>query len=266
VQTSFGGGGSVPSDVFVAKLNATGTAFVYSTYLGGSNDDVGNGIAVDGSGNAYVTGYTHGNFPVTAGAMQTTFGAGFVPYAGGYVGADAFVAKLNATGSALVYSTYLGGGGDDIGQGIAVDGSGNAYVTGSTTGSFPTTPDAYQTATGGAARLAFMAKVNPSGTALSYSTYLGGSTGASAFGIAMDSVGRLRHGHQWRLFPSRHGANDLRRPGNLRHVWRRLRGQVRIGRERDYADEQFLSLRGQYQRQWTGNSERAERHGMDGGE
>ncbi len=107
------------------------TALVYSTYLGGSGDDDGNGIAVDGSGNAYVTGLTKSstNFP-TQNPIQG---------ANGRRSADAFVTKINAAGNALVYSTYLGGSGDDYGNGIAVDGSGNAYVTGYTESTnFPT--------------------------------------------------------------------------------------------------------------------------------
>ena len=112
-------------DAFVTKLNAAGTALVYSTYLGGSGDDGGLGIAVDQAGNAYVTGLpTPGSgFPGTAGSLiQSTYGGGTD---------DAFVTKLNAAGTALVYSTYLGGSGDDDGNGIAVDAAGNAYVTGS---------------------------------------------------------------------------------------------------------------------------------------
>src|SRR5207244_3352497 len=119
--TTFFGGNA---DGFVAKLNPTGSALVYSTYLGGSGDDDSGGIAVDAQGNAYVTGRTtSSNFPTTAGAFQTTFGGD----------SDAFVTMLNPTGSALVYSSYLGGHDEDIGRGIAVDGQGNAYVTGETT-------------------------------------------------------------------------------------------------------------------------------------
>src|SRR5439155_1551224 len=116
-------------DAFVAQLNPTGSALVYSTYLGGSSGDEGNGIAVDPAGNAYVTGRTDSpNFP-TVNPLQ--------PASGG--GSDAFVAKLNPTGSALAYSTYLGGSGGDIGFGIAADTAGNAYVTGYTTSTnFPT--------------------------------------------------------------------------------------------------------------------------------
>jgi hypothetical protein len=113
----------------------------YSTYLGGSGNDQGLGIAVDSAGNAYVTGITGStNFATTAGASQTIYGGG---------SEDAFVTKLNSTGSGLVYSTYLGGGGgfgNDEGRGIAVDPAGNAYVTGNTNSpNFPTTPGAFQT-------------------------------------------------------------------------------------------------------------------------
>src|SRR5439155_834674 len=119
-QTTLHGGG----DAFVTKLNPTGSALVYSTYLGGSGFDSGFRIAVDGAGNAYVTGDTFStNFPTTSGAFQTTFGGGV---------RDAFVTKLNPTGSALVYSTYLGGSEADGGRAIAVDAAGNAYVTGIT--------------------------------------------------------------------------------------------------------------------------------------
>jgi hypothetical protein len=109
----------------------------YSTYLGGSGNDQGIGIAVDAAGNAYVAGNTTStNFPTTAGAFQTTNQGSH----------DAFVTKLNPTGSGLLYSTYLGGSGDDYGNGIAVDGAGDAYVTGSTTSTnFPTTAGACRT-------------------------------------------------------------------------------------------------------------------------
>src|SRR5207253_2321486 len=153
---------------FVTKLNAGGTGLVYSTYLGGNSSDDGYGIAVDSSGDAYVTGFTSSsNFPTTASAFQT-----------GLVGAqDAFVTKLNATGTGLMYSTYLGGSGSlgDQGYGIAVDSAGNAYVTGSTSSSdFPTVSGAFQTALVGL-RSAFVTKLNDTGTRLAYSNFLGGS-------------------------------------------------------------------------------------------
>src|SRR5438876_7048292 len=125
-------------------------------------DDYGNGIAVDASGNAYVTGDTASwDFPVTAGAAQTTLGGGI----------DAFVAKLNSDGSVLSYATYLGGGLLDSGAGIAVGPSGNAYVTGQTSsGIFPTTVGAFQTAAAPAAvSEAFAAELDSTGRRLIYS-------------------------------------------------------------------------------------------------
>src|SRR4029077_8352244 len=131
LQAAYGG----ISDAFVAKINAGGSALVYSTYLGGTAADFGNGIALDGAGNAYVTGLTEStNFPSTPGAFQTTCGGGDQACRYG----DAFVTKINAAGSAFVYSTFLGGNSEDEGRGIALDSAGNAYVTGDTSsGNFP---------------------------------------------------------------------------------------------------------------------------------
>jgi hypothetical protein len=171
-------------DVFVTKLNATGTALVYSTYIGGSNGDVGYGIAVDGSGNAYVTGVTDSpDYDVTPGAFQTTKSTTTL------YETDVFVTKLNATGTALVYSTYIGGSGGDEGHGIAVDGSGNAYVTGWTfSTNYDVTPGAFQTTNGGS-RDVFATELNETGTALVYSTYIGGSGGDEGKAIAVDGSG-----------------------------------------------------------------------------
>jgi hypothetical protein len=182
-QTTFGGTAFFGGDVFVSKLNAAGSALVYSTYLGGSGDEFGNRIAVDASGHAYVTGATAStNFPTTPGAFQTTFGGGT------FVG-DGFVSKLNAAGSALLYSTYLGGSNDDFGTGILVDGSTNAYVTGSTASTnFPTTPGSFQTTLKGPED-AFVSKLNATGSALLYSTYLGGSDFDTGGTIAVDTSG-----------------------------------------------------------------------------
>jgi len=169
-------------NAFVTKLNLAGSApLLYSTYLGGSSDDRGVGVAVDSAGNAYVTGYsTSTDFPTTPGAFQTT-------YAGG---ADVFVTKLNPAGSTpLLYSTYLGGSGQDIGQAIAVNASGNAFVTGKTSGSFPTTAGAFQSAFGGGGSDVFATRLNPSGSAPIYSTYLGGAGDDSGYGIALDGSG-----------------------------------------------------------------------------
>jgi uncharacterized repeat protein (TIGR01451 family) len=166
-------------DVFVTKLNATGTALVYSTYLGGSSDDAVQAIAVDLSGNAYVTGYTQSlNFP-TANAIQAAFGGGV---------RDAFVTKLNAAGSALVYSSYLGGSGNDQGAEIDVDSFGNAYLAGGTMSTNFPTANAVQAANAGGFD-AFVTKLNAAGSALVYSTYLGGSAFDEAGGVAVDSSG-----------------------------------------------------------------------------
>jgi Bacterial Ig-like domain (group 3)/Beta-propeller repeat len=175
LQPASGGGG----DAFVAKINPTGSALVYSTYLGGSDNDDGIGIVVDSARNAYVTGDTFStNFP-TKNPLQAASGSGL----------DAFVSKINPTGSTLVYSTYLGGSGLDQGDGIAVDSAGNAYVVG-TTGStdFPT-KNPLQGANAGGEWDAFVAKINPAGSALVYSTYLGGSGLDGGVSIAVDSAG-----------------------------------------------------------------------------
>jgi roadblock/LC7 domain-containing protein len=181
VQTILGGAAYV-SDAFVCKLNTTGSALVYSTYLGGSDFDAGHAIAVDASRNVYVTGTTgSADFPVTAGAFQTAI-------AGSY---DVFVTKLNAAGSALVYSTYLGGTNYDEAGGLAVDASRNVYVTGTTVATnFPVTSGALQTALTGFSD-AFVTKLNAAGSALVYSTYLGGSDSESAAGIALDTSGNV---------------------------------------------------------------------------
>jgi len=169
-------------DAFVAKLTPVGNALVYSTYLGGSGDDYGSGIAVDRAGAAYVTGTTAStNFP-TAHALQSRYGGG------DYF--DAFVAKLTPAGNALVYATYLGGSGDDVGHGIAVDGAGAAYVTGETSSvNFPTTANALQPRFGGGSQDAFVTKLTPAGGGLVYSTYLGGDGSDRGHGIAVDRAG-----------------------------------------------------------------------------
>lgn len=166
-------------DAFVAKLNPEGTLLEYSSYLGGVSYDYGYGIAVDTDSNAYITGWTYSNnFPVTEGAADTTLG---------YY--DAFVAKFNASGTALVYATYVGGGNNDYGRAIALDGDGNAYVTGNTYwGDFPTSADAAYPTTQGESD-AFVAKLNASGTALDYATYLGGRFDDYGYGIAVDGLG-----------------------------------------------------------------------------
>ena len=159
-------------DAFVAKVNPDGTALVYAGYIGGTLLDAGFGIAVDGAGNAYVTGFTdstEASFPVTVGPDLTFNGGSF----------DAFVAKVNAAGTTLDYAGYIGGARIEVGNGIAVDGTGNAYVTGftdSTEASFPVTVGPDLTFNGGSFD-AFVAKVNATGTGLAYAGYIGGIGG-----------------------------------------------------------------------------------------
>jgi hypothetical protein len=223
---------STCNDAFAAKFNPSGSALVYSTYLGGSPATLGYGIAVDSSGDAYVTGGTYTtNFPTTPGAYQTVCSNtnNYPPPNCNYNG---FVTKLNPTGSAPIYSTYLGGTGDTLNAGIAVDGAGNAYVTGlgafvtklnpsgsalvyanylaccgsgiaidgsgnawvsggTNSNDFPTTPGAFQTIcnAGGSSCVdhgaAFLSKLDPSGSFLVYSTYLGGNKGGGSAGHAV---------------------------------------------------------------------------------
>jgi hypothetical protein len=168
-------------DAFLTKLDAAGTALVYSTYLGGSEDDRSSRIAVDTAGNAYVTGTTNSpDFP-TKNPLQPAHGGGF---------SDPFVTKLNAAGSALVYSTYLGGSGGEFGAAIAVDSDGNAYVTGQTSSpDFPIKNPLQSTLHG---IDAFVTKLNAVGSALVYSTYLGGNEtafGDVASSVAVDAAG-----------------------------------------------------------------------------
>jgi centrosomal CEP192-like protein/beta-propeller repeat-containing protein len=169
-------------NTYVTKLNADGTALVYSTYLGGSTEEVcGSQIAVDSEGSLYVDGIAFSpDFPTTPGAFQTSL-----------VGsADAFVTKLNPAGTALAYSTLLGGSGIEFVSGIAVDDGGNAYVTGATSSTdFPTTPGALHITYEGGPEDAFVTKINPSGTSLVYSTYLGGTGDDVGAGMALDSDG-----------------------------------------------------------------------------
>ncbi len=178
-QKSIAGG----VDVFVLKLNRTGTALVYSTYLGGSGTEYPFGIAVDSSGEAYTLGNAgSSNFPVTAGAFQTTCAS--CPGS-----PDVFLTKFNSTGSALVYSTYIGGSGDDRAFGITLDSSNNAYFVGWTTSTdYPTTTGAFQTSNAGGISDAFVTEMNAAGSALVYSTYLGGTGQDVGFGIALDSA------------------------------------------------------------------------------
>lgn len=167
-------------DVFVTKLNSTGTGILYSTYLGARRgSSYGYAIAVDGAGNAYITGTTDSaSFPVTAGAYQTT-----------NTGVASFVAKLNSSGNALAYSTYINTASSSA---LAIDFSGNAYVAGKATSGFSITPNAFQTnnrSTVSPYQNGFVLKLNAAGSAAIYATYLGGSANDSVNGIAVDSSG-----------------------------------------------------------------------------
>jgi len=184
---SHGGGtcGTAPNtypcpDAFVLKLNPTGSALAYATFLGGDATDQGKGIAVDVSGAAYVAGWAGSfNFPTTPGAFDTTRNGG----------SDAFVVKLNATGSALAYATFLGGSLSDFSSAVAVDGNGAAYVTGWTNSSdFPTTAGAFDRSFNGGGDT-FVARLNSTGSALAYATFLGGNDWDWGRGIAVDGSG-----------------------------------------------------------------------------
>jgi hypothetical protein len=180
IQPSNGGG----LDAFVTKINPGGTAIVYSTFLGGSGTDAGNGIAVDGEGNAYVAGETASTtFPgVSGSSIQPANGGGAF---------DAFVTKIDPTGTAIVYSTFLGGSGSDDAFGLAIDGAGNVYLTGRTDSTtFPGVgATSIQPANGGGTFDVFVTKINPTGTAIVYSTFLGGSGDDEGQGIAVDGAG-----------------------------------------------------------------------------
>jgi len=184
-----------PNDVTVSKLNPTGTALVWSTYMGGTPTalpagngsdpwEFGRAIAIDSSGNVYVTGQTtSSNFPITKGAFRTTL------HVNPFDATDAFVTKLNPSGSQLIYSTFLGGSGLDDALAITVDNTGSAYVTGETgSADFPITPGAPQTKFVGSGSQAYVTKLNPAGSALVYSTFLGGSNVQMGNRVVVDAA------------------------------------------------------------------------------
>jgi len=178
VQDTFAGGSW---DAFVTKINAAGSALDYSTYLGGSYNDAGYGIAVDGSGNATMIGRSESsNFPVTPEAFDTTYhGSG-----------DVLVAQLNATGSALIYCTFIGGYASEYGRSVVLDDAGNAYLAGDTESpDFPANYGAFDSTFNGW-KDAFVAKLNTTGSDLTYATFLGGDDPDIAYGIAIDEAGK----------------------------------------------------------------------------
>ncbi len=169
-------------DAFVARVKADGMGLDYAGYIGGNGDDQGRGIAVDANGNAYVTGLTtspEATFPM-AGNLDPTFNGG----------TDAFVAKINSSGSSISYSGYVGGSAIDEAYGVAIDGSGNAYITGRTTSTEATFPETVGPDLSFNGMIdAFVAKINSAGSALSYAGYIGGGGDDEGFGIAVDSGG-----------------------------------------------------------------------------
>ncbi|MFC1683208.1 SBBP repeat-containing protein [Candidatus Zixiibacteriota bacterium] len=194
-------------EAFVTKVNASGTALVYSTFLGGGSIDEGRDIAVDSSGNAFVTGFTWSNdFPTTSGAFDNTHSI-----------QDAFVAKLNPAGDSLAFSTFLGGTLFDLGYGIAVDGQGRVFVTGATNASdFPTTPGALDTIFNEGDQDAFITRLNSTGSALGFSTFLGGSGWDEGRDLELDvSGGIYAVGYSNSLnFPTTPAAYDTMHNGN----------------------------------------------------
>jgi uncharacterized protein (TIGR03437 family) len=190
----------VTGDAFVSKLNPAGSALVFSTYLGGSSDDVGLSIALDSSNNVLVGGYTLStNFPVTAGAPDSSFGGSEVQNEF-FTSGDGFLSKLSASGSSLIFSTYLGGAGDDAVTGVASAPDGTSWATGFTSSqNFPISATAVQPVYGGYYVLPFLIEdlvgdafatgVNSTGTALVYSSYLGGSNNDMGTSIAVDPNG-----------------------------------------------------------------------------
>lgn len=180
-QGEFGGAGDFAGDLFVAKIDPTRSALVYATYLGGSGDERADGIAVDSTGAAYVTGDTEStDYPTTPGAFQPEYRGGSY---------DGFVTKLAPSGTTLVYSTYLGGTANDFGRDITVDSTGAAYVAGDTFSTDFPAVNAAQPTFGGRIFDAFVTKLNPAGSAAVYSTYLGGGSYDVAGGIDVDDAG-----------------------------------------------------------------------------
>jgi hypothetical protein len=188
---------------FAAELSVDGSSLVYSTYLSGDSYAAGTSIALDSAGDAYVAGWAGAGFPVTAGAYQTT------PMSPPVLGLNGFLTKLNPSGSAQVYSTYFGGPAFIQYLYVAVDTAGAAYLAGTAGSPFPVTAGAYQTVFGGGVFDAFVSKLNPAGSALVYSTFLGGDSYEMAEAIAVDGQGcAYVTGNTRKDFPVTAGAYD----------------------------------------------------------
>ncbi len=209
-DTSFSG----TVDAFVFKLNLNGSELNYSTFIGGFSFDNSYDIAVDPNGNTFITGTTRStDFPTTKGAFQETKSSVF-EY-------DAFITKLNHNGTALLYSTYIQGGNNEYGQAIAIDSSGNAFVTGETVSTdFPTTNGSYKQSNSGNTDV-FVLKMNQTGDGLIYSTYVGGSSQDNGYGIVIDNIGNafVTGGTRSSDFPTTEGAFNRTKTGSNSHVF-----------------------------------------------
>jgi hypothetical protein len=196
-DTTYNGG----SDAFITKLSPAGDTLIYSTFIGGTNNDQGSGIVVDANGYIYITGETYSSgFPTTSGAYDTTLNGDM----------DVFVTKISPSGDTLVYSTFLGGVDNDYGTDIKVDTNGYAYINGVTySNDFPTTSGAYDTTYNGNSD-AFIAKLSPSGNTLVYSTFIGGANNDFSYDITLDVNGHAYiNGVTWSCnFPKTSGAYD----------------------------------------------------------
>jgi hypothetical protein len=195
-------------DAYVVKMSPDGSALTYATFLGGNGNDRGYGIAVDSSGTVYVAGVTSSsNFPTTVGAYETS-----------YLGSSSYIAKINPAGSALMYSTYLTGGTANVitAYDISIDTDGAAYITGETTSARHTTPGAFDTSFNGYTWDAFIAKLNPEGSALIYMTLLGGNYEDHGLSIAVDPTGAayITGSTSSTTFPATPGTYDTSPNGN----------------------------------------------------
>ena len=189
VGNSFASYTQEKSNVFVTKLKSDGTELLYSTIIGGSDDEWAFDVTIDKNDNAFVTGGTRSDdFPLSESAADKTYGGND----------DAFVFKISSDGSRLIYSTYIGGSDKDGGRGVVVDADGKAYLTGCTKSTdFPVSSDAYDNTYNGAGTSQwawgdpFLLVINTDGTQIDYSTYLGGRNDEEAYGIAMDKLGDI---------------------------------------------------------------------------